>query len=272
VASLAIAIEFSFLLPGRAAAQTRRQAAVLMVRYIGGDCTMVQEIYANRHAQAALAATPEEQRTPQQQAVRLCGEAVEAETQTATAEAAVFVPCKPLVIQDEESVGLPGSDHLYAAVRQGEDLIKIGVSKDVLQRVGQLAQQFGGQYQLVAVWPNEAVLESMVLELLKPAKASVGSSREHFNATASFEQICQIVVAARNLYKMKMELEAAGSKRKREESEFQEGLADRAVQRKRDEMQIKREEINTCLLHDLVKQGDEEAKRTFLTTLTAARA
>jgi len=112
----------------------------------------------------------------------------------------------------------------------------------------------------------------MVLELLKPAKASVGSSREHFNATASFEQICQIVVAARNLYKMKMELEAAGSKRKREESEFQEGLADRAVQRKRDEMQIKREEINTCLLHDLVKQGDEEAKRTFLTTLTAARA
>jgi len=145
VAPLATALEFSFLLPGRAAARTRRQAAVLMVRYIGGDCALVGEVYANRRAQAALAATPEEQRTPQQQAARLCGEAVEAQTQTAVAEAAMFIPCKPLVIQDDESVGLPGGDHLYAAARQGENLIKIGVSKDVLQRVGQLAQQFGGQ-------------------------------------------------------------------------------------------------------------------------------
>jgi len=280
VAPLAVALEFAFLLPGKAAAQVRSQAASLMVRYLGGDTSLVEEVYANRRMQASLAAVPEEQRTPEQQVLRMCGEAVEAETQTGPSEGSVVVPCKPLVIQDEESVGLPGSDHLYAASRQGDNLIKIGVSKDVLQRIGQLAQQFGGQYQLVAVWPNEAVLESIVLDLLKPAKASLGTSREHFNANASFEQICQIVSAARNLYKMKMELEAVGSKRKVDEREFQEDMADRAVKRRKEEVQLKREEmqirkdeiqlrmdeVNTLLLHDLVKAGDEEARRIFLET------
>jgi len=51
-----------------------------------------------------------------------------------------------------------------------------------------------------------------VLDLLKTAKASLGTSREHFNANASFEQICQ-------------------------------DLADRAVERRKEEVQLKREEI-----------------------------
>ena len=50
------------------------------------------------------------------------------------AAARSFVPRDPLVIKDEASVGLPGNDHLYAALRVGENCIKVGVSKDVLER------------------------------------------------------------------------------------------------------------------------------------------
>ena len=228
VVPLPVALDFAFLLPGKVAAQMRRQAATLVVRYLGGDVTLVDEVYINRRAQESLAAIPAEQRTPLEQAVRLCGEAVENQAQPLPASAeALFVPRKPLVIQDRDSVGLPGSDHLYAAGRHGENLIKIGVSKDVLQRMRELPQSFGGQYELLAVWPHEAVLETLVLELLKTAKASVGSSREHFNAHASFEQICQIVDSARHLHRMKTELEVVGLKRRREEAEFEEELADR---------------------------------------------
>ena len=60
------------------------------------------------------------------------------------------------------------------------------------------AQKFEGHYELLAVWPHEAALEDIVLDLLKPSKAQIGTSREHFDATASFEYICQIVQAARN--------------------------------------------------------------------------
>jgi hypothetical protein len=44
VAPLASAIDFAFLLPGKAAAQMRRQAATLVVRYLGGDVTLVDEV------------------------------------------------------------------------------------------------------------------------------------------------------------------------------------------------------------------------------------
>ena len=261
VAPMSVALEYAFLLPGKAAAQMRRQAAKLVVRYLGGDVTLVDEVYTNRRAQESLASIPAEQRTPQEHAARFCGEAVENQVQSLAASAErLFVPRKPMVIQDQEAVGLPGSDHLYAAARQGENLIKIGVSKDVLQRLRELAQSFGGQYELLAVWPNEAVLEGLVLEILKSAKASVGSSREHFNANASFEQICQVVVAARHLHKTRTELDTAGCKRKNEDVEFQEELAERALRRRKQEAQF-------ILLHDLVRQGDKEAKRVFLASL-----
>jgi len=44
---LATLIEIIFLLPGRAAAQVRRTAAQLFVRYIGGDLSLIDE---GRHA------------------------------------------------------------------------------------------------------------------------------------------------------------------------------------------------------------------------------
>jgi hypothetical protein len=80
VAPIAVAIEFAFLLPGRRAAQLRMQAARLLVRYLGGDLSLVDEIAQLRHVQQALADVPSESLTPEQQAVRTCGVAVEAAT------------------------------------------------------------------------------------------------------------------------------------------------------------------------------------------------
>ena len=65
-------VEVVMLLPGRHAAQVRRQAAELLVRYLGGDVALVDEVCRNRGFQEALAvARPVDPR-------RVFGEAVEA--------------------------------------------------------------------------------------------------------------------------------------------------------------------------------------------------
>ncbi|NBW26162.1 MAG: hypothetical protein EBR89_12395, partial [Betaproteobacteria bacterium] len=51
VAPIAVAIEFAFLLPGHRASQLRMQAARLLVRYLGGDLSLIDEIAQLRHVQ-----------------------------------------------------------------------------------------------------------------------------------------------------------------------------------------------------------------------------
>ena len=58
------------LLPGKAAAGLRKTAADLLVRYLGGDTTLVEEIYGNRQVQEQL---------PQEHPARIFGETVENE-------------------------------------------------------------------------------------------------------------------------------------------------------------------------------------------------
>ena len=50
-------VDIIMVLPGKAAASVRRQAADVLVRYLGGDPTLVQEIAANRFAQEELSET-----------------------------------------------------------------------------------------------------------------------------------------------------------------------------------------------------------------------
>ena len=51
---LAALIEIIFLLPGRAAAQVRRAAAQVFVRYLGGDLSLIGDIERIHHVQACL--------------------------------------------------------------------------------------------------------------------------------------------------------------------------------------------------------------------------
>ena len=62
--------EIIMLLSGRGAAQFRKKVAGVVVRYIGGDPTIVEEIAANRLAQESL---------PEDRPMRLFGETVESE-------------------------------------------------------------------------------------------------------------------------------------------------------------------------------------------------
>ena len=50
-------VDIIMLLPGKAAASVRRQASDVLVRYLGGDPTLVQEIAANRFTQEELSET-----------------------------------------------------------------------------------------------------------------------------------------------------------------------------------------------------------------------
>ena len=50
-------VDIIMLLPGTAAASVRRQASDVLVRYLGGDPTLVQEIAANRFTQEELSET-----------------------------------------------------------------------------------------------------------------------------------------------------------------------------------------------------------------------
>jgi hypothetical protein len=64
-------VEIIMVLPGKAAARVRRSAAEVMVRYLGGDPSLVQEIATNRLRQEDL-----EEDDP----ARLFGQSVESET------------------------------------------------------------------------------------------------------------------------------------------------------------------------------------------------
>jgi hypothetical protein len=63
-------VEFSMLLPGRSAADFRKQAASVMVRYLGGDLSLVEEVASIRLAQ---------ERLPENHPARLLGHTVDSE-------------------------------------------------------------------------------------------------------------------------------------------------------------------------------------------------
>ena len=64
------AAQVIMLLPGRAAAEFRKEAAGVIVRFLGGDLSLVEELAANHLAQASL---------PDSHPARLFGQAVESE-------------------------------------------------------------------------------------------------------------------------------------------------------------------------------------------------
>jgi hypothetical protein len=169
------------------------------------------------------------------------------------------------VIQDEHSIGLEGAEHLYCASRVGESVLKVGVTKDILERLKTLATRWENSSQLLAIWPNEAALEDLVHAQLKPSRAPVGTSREHFHA--SLQEVREAVKAARDLYRISVDLKRVS----REEREFEADLADRAAKRQKMLLEANAEASKTMveadnerLLARLVSEGNEAAIPVFL--------
>jgi hypothetical protein len=282
-------LQVIFMLPGREASLVRQAAAEVFIRFMGGDLSLVGEVKRLHEAQAFL------RENDPGHPMRVFGEAVESSTSSSTpssseavapaSEAPVFplrVPPNPLIMKVEDSIGLPGSDHLYAASRLEDNILKVGVSKDVVERMPELSRSFQSGYTLQAVWPGEAALEEIVLEKLKPYKATVGTSREHFDSRVTLKYLCQIVDHARALYKTKMELSCTSFEQKKRELEFQEDLKDRDLKRRREELQlegekvkleaekarIKQETSQEELLQKLASENNSEAIKVFLERLS----
>jgi hypothetical protein len=234
-------IQVIFLLPGREAALVRQAAAELFVRFMGGDLSLIGEVQRIREVQAFL-----REHEPDHP-MRVFGEAVESSAaSTAVAPASrdslPRVLPEPQIVRHEKSIALPGSGHLYAAARVGEEpIIKVGVTKGLLDRLSDLQRKFDGEYDLLRVWPGEAPLEDLVLDKLRPFKASVGASREHFNSRVTLDFLTQVVDSARELYRIKMELESQSFEQRKRELEFQEDLKDRALKRRREELALEAE-------------------------------
>ncbi len=70
VAEVRTIVEIIMVLPGRAASQVRKAAADVMVRYLGGDPSLVEEIAANRLRQEDIG---------EDEPARLFGQTVESE-------------------------------------------------------------------------------------------------------------------------------------------------------------------------------------------------
>ena len=266
-------IQVIFMLPGREASLVRQAAAEVFVRFMGGDLTLVQDVQRMNEVQSYL-----REHEPEHP-MRVFGEAVESEPTSAGSQEALAaslpplqVPPNPVIMKVEDSIGLPGSDHLYAASRLGDNILKIGVSKDVVERMPELSRSFQAGYALQAVWPGEAALEELVLEKLKPFKAAVGNSREHFDSRVTLEYLFQIVDHARVLYKTKMELSSSASfEQRKREIDLQEELKDRALKRRREELELEAEkrkremeQDRERLLHDLVREKHPSAIEAFL--------
>jgi hypothetical protein len=139
-----------FVLPGTRARQWRARAADILVRYMGGDLTLIPEIVQNRAAQEAI---------PSDHPVRLFGETVEHESR---------VPAAPL--EFHEAPHLEGGSHLYALESTIHPrLFKTGSGKDPWERLRAEEQKHEGRLGLciVAIWWNEAHLEPFARRHLK---------------------------------------------------------------------------------------------------------
>jgi len=142
-------VRIIMLLPCRAAAPVRAKAADVLVRYLGGDPSLVPEIAQNRAAQEML---------PESHPARIFGETVEHESR---------VPPPPQ--EFHEAPQLEGAAHLYALGSQAHPrLFKTGSGKDPWERLRSENRKHNGKLRLyiAAVWYNEAHLEHFARSFL----------------------------------------------------------------------------------------------------------
>lgn len=147
VTDLATLYEILMLLPGRMAAQSRRQAAQLMIRYLGGDLTLIAEVEENRKLQERLAA--EDPNHP----LRQFGVAVEATMDLEPTE----------VIHPEDSETDPKGDFLYGMRVPGEPtVLKVGRTHDITKRERALSCGQVQPFRATLVFPGAGPLEKHV--------------------------------------------------------------------------------------------------------------
>ena len=164
VARIPLALEFAFLLPGRHAAQVRRHAAFLLVRYLGADTSLVEEVLAQQRVQRALAVLPPESLTPAQQIVRLFGE------ETERASRAAPLPPPPLRLPAAPRCLDDGPSDLYVIRIPGRNALRPGRANDVYVRLLEHQRRYGADVHLVLHAPLYGHLETAMHRHLRPLR------------------------------------------------------------------------------------------------------
>jgi len=243
VAPLAEALEFAFLLPGRTAAKVRQAAAKLLVRYFGGDLSLVDEICQINRVQAALAQIPEEERTVEQQTARLFGESVES---TQPAPSIFHLPPPPIVMESCPTGCLDdGPAHFYIlripnqpGAPEGGDTYRGGRTKDFDARMLKHHAKYGKGSYMALCAPNYGHVETLWHRHIRPNAITQEPNEEQILAAkVDLSQVPGFVLELHTKRQTELQLEnisqvSVSRKRTREEAEDERVIAE--IDAKRD--------------------------------------
>ena len=260
VAPLAKALEFAFLLPGRTAARVRKDAAELLVRYIGGDLSTVDEICQINRVQTALAEIPEDERTAEQRTARLFGESVENTTMKLT-----IVPAPEGLVPSSSQRDAYVMRVLDASARQ---FWKIGRSDDPLSRADQLDCQMRRDgwcwhHEVDTIFRHGGIMESLLHREFQGMRME--NTKEYFLGPTDFPGMVARAMVA--LLPKQMELQFQD----RRKSETRGGLEeDPAFKRRKFELELARDEL--ALKRDQAKFDADSARADADARVASAKA
>ena len=210
-------VRIIMLLPCRTAAPVRAKAADVLVRFLGGDPNLIQDIAHNRETQRIL---------PSNHPARFFGETVEHEESR--------VPPAPLEFR--EAAHLEGGTHLYAlGSKLHSRLFKTGSGKDPWERLRSEDRKHKGRLNLylLSIWWNEGHLEHLArrhLDEHPPAELDIQGTEYRMT---SQKEIKDATDAARRQY---IALACARASDVRDEEEV-------AMKRRRIHLQLSWEEL-----------------------------
>lgn len=153
-------VQILMLLPGKAAASFRMEAAKVMVRFLGGDLSLVDDVAAMHAAQQQL---------PDSHPARFFGQTVESDRRASSSTAGVPDPPAIFPHPGGAACHAPGAQHLYAlqCLEPHDDIWKIGVSKNELDRVRSInSKEKSVQAVHRASWTCCGVVEQLLLKWL----------------------------------------------------------------------------------------------------------
>lgn len=269
VGKLAKVVEYIMLLPGKTAARVRVKAATILVRYLGGDLKLIDEVRALRRVQEHLAEVdPHDWR-------RAFGEAVEQDTaaEQAANSPAKKILCSTIILRVHDDILASGGDPKYGDlylmhVGNGEGHLvawKVGRSDNPLQRAVSLDNEAQGvfdadwRYGVADIVRGAGCLERFVLRKLSELKLP-DCGKEYFQPAEHFRDL--FLLQCRAAERIWAE-QCFQKDRKARADEGDDGF-EKAMKRARIELDLRREQLKLRREQLVVYNGELDAQEREL--------
>lgn len=182
-ADIKLIIKIIILLPCKSITGIRSKAAELIVRYVGGDLTLVAEVERNNELQQELSGFPDSEKTPEQLLAGACAESVRVNS----------LPQKPVELSISTRCLDNLGEHLYVLKIPSKHAIRPGRTKDLDARLQQHRRDFGYDAHIVLYAPNCGHVEKTLHRHLKPWR--INPSCELIEASrVSIDDLSNLVV------------------------------------------------------------------------------